>query len=393
MGRKHKICAIATTPVTIETFVIDSMRYFQKKNFEITIATSMTMSSGFHSRYTSEFECVEIKMERGIDLRYSITAIFKLVNLFRSRRFDIVQYSTPNASLYAALAAFFSKVPIRIYCQWGIRYVGFSGGKRYLYKLIEKLTCKLSTHIRPVSYKNMQFGTDEHLFGKSKARVIGAGGAIGVDLAMFDFNKKDEWKEKILTSNCALKGKIIIAFIGRIVKDKGVNELIISFKQILRMRHDCVLLLIGSIEEKLDPIRKDLLKWAKNSENVIFTGHVNNVNEYLGVVDILAHPSYREGFSMVIQQAHAMGIPVVTTDIPGPSEVIKDRETGILVPLRDSKALTNALMDLIDDPNKRIRMGMSGLDRARRLFDRQKMVELIYNDRVSILSGENDGAY
>ena len=193
--KKTKICAITTVSVTMSAFVVKMMEHLKENSYDVTLLC--TMDQDFIDKHQEQFPCVSIIMGRGFDPIGGLIATWKMYRLFRKEQFDMVQYATPNASFYSSIASWAARIPRRVYCQWGIRYVGSEGFGRNIFRLIEKITCLLSTHIRPASHKNLQFAVDEKLYPMEKAAVVGAGGTIGVDLNQFDINKKAEWRQEI----------------------------------------------------------------------------------------------------------------------------------------------------------------------------------------------------
>ena len=310
---------------------------------------------------------------------------FRYINQFKSvvkgGNYDIVQYATPNAALYASLGAKWAGVKKRLYCQWGIRYVGFSGFQRKLFKAIEKIICNNSTHIRPASWKNLEFAVEEGLYKREKAAAIGDGGTIGIDMKQFDISLKPTNKKLVLEQYPQLKNKIVFCFVGRLNRDKGVFELLEAFQRLCTERNDVALLQIGDMEGELPPH----LEAVRQNKNVVLTGWTNEVPKYISASDILVHPSYREGFSMVIQQAMAMEIPVVTTDIPGPSEVIEPNVSGLLAKARDVETLYNCMKWMLEHPEEREQMGKAGRKRCEEKFNRERMLRLTLEDRENIL--------
>lgn len=378
--KNKKICCISTIDITLEKFVVEAMRQFIDKGYEVTLVCSMNPK--FQEKYEKEFRCVNIPMKRGISIKDLLIMPFHFRKFFKQEKFDMIQYSTPNASLYAAIGGWMSKVPTRLYCQWGIRYVGFSGIMRVIMKALELLTCKLSTDICCASKKNLDFAVKEGLFKQEKASIIGNGGTIGVDLIKYDLEKKEQYKDEVISKFPILKDKIIICSVGRLSKDKGSYELLEAFDYLNRERNDIALLMVGDSE---GDIPKHLLH-ITNNINVIFTGFTNEVNKYMAACDIFVHPSYREGFSMVIQEAMAMQLPVITTDIPGPSEVIEEGVTGILVKPRNTESLFQGLKIMLSDRNKMKEMGIAGRKRCEKLFNRQRMLRLTYEHRTELLN-------
>jgi glycosyltransferase involved in cell wall biosynthesis len=374
------LCIVTTLPVTLEAFVVPAADFLAERGYRITLVCSMTRS--FLERYSERFNCVNIPMARGIDPISGPLSVLKMVRLFRTERFDIVQYATPNASLYTALAAFLVSVPGRLYCQWGIRYVGFHGGQRKIFRLIERVVCALSTHINPASRKNLNFAVSERLYRAEKAAIIGHGGTIGVDLSTYKLDSKGLWRREV-REKLGIGEQVVYGFVGSVRREKGVNELLGAFRSLLERGKNAALIILGS-EAAADPLDPELRRWSMACPEVHFCGLVNDTHRYIAAMDILVHPSYREGFSMVIQEAGALGVPVITTDIPGPSEVIEKNVTGLLVPPRNTNLLAEAMLELANGHALRERMGRAAFERTRSLFRREVMLKetLQHRNRV-----------
>lgn len=364
------------------SFIIPSARYLKEHGWDVMLACNM--SEKFLNTYKMEFRCTNVPIRRGSSFKDLLTMPFYFKKLFKKENFDIVQYATPNASFYSSLGAKWAGVKKRLYCQWGIRYVGFSGFQRVLFKVIEKITCNNSTHIRPASWKNLDFAVEEGLYRRNKAMVIGDGGTIGIDMKQFDINTKPINKQMVLDLYPQLLDKIVYSFVGRLNRDKGMFEFLDAFQRLNAERQDIALLLIGELDGELPPYLADLIK----NPNVVLTGWTDEVPKYLSASDILVHPSYREGFSMVIQQAMAMEIPVVTTDIPGPSEVIEPLVSGILAKPHDEVTLYNSMKWMAEHPEERIDMGKAGRKRCEEKFNRERMLRLTLEDREQILNSQ-----
>ena len=377
-----KLCAIATIDLTLSSFVVEAMRKLKEEGYDVTLIASM--SEAFVRKHGVEFHCINLPMSRGTNPWEIIVSVISFYRIFRKEKFDYIQYATPNASFYASIASFLARCPIRVYCQWGIRYVGFKGMKRTLFKVLERITCGLSTHIRPASQKNLLFAVQEGLYRQQKARVIGAGGTIGVDFEQFDKSQKSHYKQEVLSEYALLEGKFVFGFVGRMDRDKGVTELFAAFLNICSRCPSVALLLVGP-EDKIEGIDVALYRKVKETGNAVFTGFTKDVPKFISAFDVLVHPSYREGFSMVIQQAMAMEVAVVTTDIPGPSEVIEENVSGILVPAKDAVGLERGMERIRQDSIMRESMAREAYVRARRLFNRERMLRLTCIDRKEIL--------
>jgi len=378
---KKKICVITTIETTLESFVIPVMRLFMQRGFDVTLMCMM--SDMFVERYEGEFHLINVKMNRGISLKDMLMKPFEFYKIFKREKFNYVQYATTNAAWYASVAAKMAGVPVRVNCLWGLLYTASTGWKRKVYWFAEKYPCWFSNYFIVASKKNMEIAIADGLCKRERVSVIGDGGTIGVDLKVFDYGKREEYKLRMLERYPVLKGKLVYGYLGRIDVDKGVNELLKAFLAVNNLK--MALVLMGSFDDVRSGLDNDLIEKAKASENVIFTGFTREVALHLSVVDVLVHPTYREGFSMVIQQAMAMGCAIITTDIPGPSEVIVENESGLLVQVKDSEALQKAMRRMYEDKVLREAFVKAGLKRVEERFKRERMLELTYENRCQMM--------
>lgn len=377
---KPKLCIVSTVMSTMNAFILPSAKHLKDNNFDVSIMCDM--NEEFYEINSKEFNCINISMERNISIISSLKATYKMYKVFKEEKYDMVQYCTPNASLYASIASYLAKVPSRVYCQWGIRYVGFTGIKRLIFKYIEKLICTLSTNIRPASPKNKEFAINEKLSKANKYKVLGKGGTIGVDLSKYNDDTKQKYRDEY-RKKLGIEDKVVFGYIGSIRKDKGSNELLKAFKELNDRCDDVALILLGELFDK-DKVDKSLLEWSKTCKNIVYCGHVKEVYKYMTAIDIVVHPSYREGFSMIAQEASAMKLPIITTNIPGASEAVINSVTGILVEKANYIKLYDAMNYLKNNPNKCKSLGENGRVIVESYFERNKMLEKIYRDRLNI---------
>lgn len=384
-----KICFVTTISGTLKSFVIPTAKMLHEK-LGVDITFICDYDDSFNCILPDYIKYIPISMKRGIDIK-GIYSIWRLYRIFKENKFDIVQYSTPNAAMYASMAARMAGVPIRLYGQWGIRYVGFKGIRRKLFKVIEKFTCLNSTHVRSVSQLNRQFGINEGLYGKSKVKVVGNGGTIGVDLSLYDINNKNNWRREIRGLYGIADNDFVFCFCGRISSDKGSCELLQAFRNLLQTNQNIHLMLIGG-EEMNHGIGLDLLEWTHNCKNVHLCGRIDGkeITHYYSAVDTLVHPSYREGFGMVIQEAGAMGVPVITTRIPGAGEVMVDEESCLLVKPRDVEQLEAAMHRLVQQPDLTHTLGRNAYERTKKLYDRETMLKFQCDDYTNLLQSSKD---
>lgn len=377
-----KICYVTTISLTLKSFVVQTAEYL-KNNTDWEITMICDDDEEFAKSLPEGIRYIPVSMKRGMSFD-GISVIRKLVKIFKEEKFDLVQYSTPNASLYVSIAAKIAKVPVRLYCQWGLVYVGFGGIKRKIFKQIEKLVCKNSTEVEPDSFGNLHFSHEEGLYPKHKGRVIWNGSASGVNLDKFDILRKAEWNTDIRNKYNIPNDGFVFGFVGRITGDKGINELFSAFKDIYDKNRNTYLLLVGNTE-KADSVNDELYNWALECPNVIFAGFTNVVEQYLSSMNVYVLPSYREGFGSSVVEAEAMGVPVIATDIPGPRDAMVNGETGLSVPVKTVKPLIKEMNRLYNDRDLCEQLGKSGAEYAKTKFDQIELCSYIKKDRENLL--------
>lgn len=379
MKKKYKICALTTISKTMDWFIVDSMRNLAKNGYEVTLISNM--EKGFIDRNKDYATCINLSMSRGTNIKDIFKCTFFLKKYFKKEQFDIIYYTSPNVSLYASIAGILAGVKVRFYSQCGLRYVAFTGLKRKIFWLVEKITCTLSTTIRAQSPLNMQYAIDEKLCKKEKISVVGIGGTTGVDLAQCDNFDHVKMKQDLRKKYHLPQNAFIYGYVGRINADKGVNELIEAFVVLQKKYKNIYLVLIGMIDD-VNPIKQYNLETAENNDHIIMTGNIpsNKVYHYMSMLDVLTHPTYREGFGKVIQEAMGVGIPVITTNVPGPSEVVENNISGILVNVKDSKDLSEKMERLYKDSDLKEMLSIRGRKRAEIYFDRPIMLNNILID-------------
>lgn len=372
-----KICFITTVSLTLKTFVVDTARFLHEHgDYDITFICDN--DEAFVKSLPEYIKFIPVAMSRGVNLS-GFASLKEFIKIFKEQKFDIVQYSTPNASLYASIAAKIAKVPVRLYCQWGIRYVGFEGTSRKIFKAIEKFVCMNSTAIRAVSPMNKAFAVAEGLYREDKAKVLGKGGTIGVDLTEYPLDQKTTWREEI-RRKYGIEANFVFGFSGRLSRDKGGNELLTTFRNLAETRHDIALLIVGPDEAGKD-VDTELLSWAKQSKQVVFTGMIPKVEmpKYYAAMDALVHPTYREGFGMVLQEAAAMELAVLTTKIPGASEVLVDGASCLLCKPRDAEDLQKH-MEKLCDPKLANELAYNARKYAEANYERSIMLRQQFED-------------
>ena len=364
-----KICFLTTVSLTLKAFVMDFAKYLHETG-EFEVYCICDNDEDFAKSLPEYVHYIPVPMKRGINLS-SFKAIGKLRKIFKEYQFDIVQYSTPNAAYYGSIAAKQAKVPVRLYCQWGLAYVAFSGLKRALFKNIEKSVCRRSTWILPDSHGNLEFCQKEKLYTDKKSSVVWNGSASGVNLTKFDIFHKEEWRKEIRARYNMPEDAFVYIFIGRITRDKGINELFAASRSILAEKPNAYVFMVGSNEVQTG-VDEEGYTWSKTEERVVYTGHTDEVEKFISASDVYILPSYREGFGSAIVEAEAMGVPVIVTDIPGPINAMLDGKTGLVVKKADATSLEQAMRRMIEDSPMREQMSKDAYSFAVGKFEQKQ---------------------
>ncbi len=277
---------------------------------------------------------IDVPMKREISLISDVVSLFRLIWLFYKERPHIVHANTPKASLLSMMAAWITRVPNRVYTVTGLRFETATGKFRRLLVWMEKLTCRCATKVIPEG-EGVKKTLMVNRITRKPLKVVLNGNINGIDI---DYFKREAVSaddiEKLRASDC-----YTFVFVGRLVKDKGIRELVHAFVRVYDRYKHVRLLLVGGLEQELDPLDEETLFLLQSHEAICAVGFQGDVRPYLAAADVLVFPSYREGFPNVVLQAGAMGLPSVVTDINGCNEIIREGENGKIIPPRDENAL------------------------------------------------------
>jgi len=339
-----KLIRITTVPGSLKTLLKGQLRFMKQQGFEV-VAVSSDGPCYEDMLQEQDVRGIKINMTRKITPLKDLKALFLLVVLFVREKPDIVHTHTPKAGLLGMLAAFITRVPVRMHTVAGLPLLVANGKKRKILEWVEKLTYACATNIYPNSFAMCQLIKEHKWASKAKLKVIGRGSSNGIDTAFFSTNALFEKiaKQKEVFTFC---------FVGRMVKDKGVNELVRAFVKLQQTQSSIRLLLVGEFEEDLNPLEQNTMKLLKNHKAIWYVGHQKDVRPYFAIADALVFPSHREGFPNVVMQAGAMDLPSIVTDINGCNEIIVDGKNGEIIPSKDEEALFLKMKEWVEHPEK-----------------------------------------
>lgn len=302
-------------------------------------------------------DTIGIPISRKIDFIKDLLSLWRLVRLFRKERPVIVHSLTPKAGLLSMVAAKLTGVPHRIHSFTGLIFPSRKGFMYYLLKNMDRITCFCATKVLPEG-NGVKKDLIEHGVTGKQLNIIGYGNINGINIREFSkAHYKKNQLSQIRKKYQIQKQDFVFIFVGRLVEEKGINELISAFVAIPNKDNRLKLMLVGPREELLYPLNEKTLKVISSNTNIIETGWQDDVRPFLALADVFVFPSHREGFPNVVIQAGAMELPSIVSDINGCNEIIVEGENGIIVPFKDANTLSQTMRDLIENRVKRQRMG------------------------------------
>lgn len=293
-----------------------------------------------------------VDMTRVISPFHDLISLFKLIRVIKEFGPQIVHTHTPKAGLLGMMAAWWCRVPVRLHTVAGLPVMEKKGVVRSLLILTEKITYACATNVYPNS-QGLRHFIEQSIRTKTPIKIIGKGSSNGINTRYFRPTAElSVQAENLRRKYHVRETEIIFSFIGRIVGDKGINELIQAFET-LSKQIPCKLLLAGPFEDELDPISAESRSIIANNKNIVELGYVDDVRPVLLTSDVFVFPSYREGFPNVVMQACCMGCPSIVSDINGCNEIIQHGSTGLIVKPKSVDELLKAMLKLAREPQLR----------------------------------------
>ena len=342
---KTKIIRTSTVAMSLNLLLKGQLK-FLSKHYDV-VAVSGYDNDLEEVKSREEVTIKDIKMERAISPFKDLISLYKLYRYFKKEKPTIVHSITPKAGLLTMMAAKYAGVPIRLHTFTGLIFPSKKGFFQKLLIVMDKVLCWHATHIFPEG-NGVKQDLEKYIITSKPLKIIANGNVNGIDVDYFNFeNVTIEEKQKLKNELNILPEDFVFIFVGRLVGDKGINELIEAFFKL--PTPNTKLLLVGPLESELDPLQPETLKVIKTHPNIISVGFQSDVRPYFAVSDCLVFPSYREGFPNVVMQAGAMGLPSIVTDINGCNEIIVEGENGTIIPVKNVATLVDAMQKMIYD--------------------------------------------
>lgn len=383
-----KLIRITTAPLSLKSLLSNQMRYMKGNGFEVIMVSSdgkewpdIIRNEGCEHRI--------VPMKRHIAPFRDIQSLWRLYRLFKKERPDIVHSHTPKAGLLAMLAAKFAGVKIRIHTIAGLRFMTATGMSRRILVFMEKLTGKAACYVWPNSHSLLNYIRENKLVSEKKLQVIGHGSSNGVDLNRYSISalkpeKLDEVKKLVNFK----EDLIYILNMGRIVKDKGINEVLQSFKFVHTGNQKLRLIVLGTFEDDLDPISDEAREILTTHPAVIHIDWSDQAEYFMHLSRLMIHASYREGFPSTLLQAGAMQCPVICSAIEGNVDVVTDNETGLLFQPRNMNDLLEKLNYALSHKEEMQNNAINLRKQVEKNFDQQYLHACLKEKYLEILNAK-----
>jgi len=384
-----KLIRVTTVPLSLDK-LLDGQLSYMSNYFNVTAISS-------DSDYLKQCALKEntgyyhLEMSRRITPIKDLISFIKLTKYLLRTKPLIVHSHTPKAGIISMMASKIANVPLRLHTVGGLPLMEASGIKQKILIFVEKLTYKCATNVYSNSAGMYDFILENNFINKDKIKMLANGSTNGIDTSYFsNSNITEATKEELKDSLRITKNDFVFVFVGRLVGDKGINELVLAFKKLLVYNTNIKLLLVGHQEDQLDPLSEATLNEINSNRKILSVGYQNDIRPYLSISNCLVLPSYREGFPNVVMQAGAMDLPSIVTNINGCNEIIIDNINGLLVKSKNCYELEKAMFKIFNNPllYDKLKSSSRGLITSR--FEQKKVWKTILDEYREL---ENDLIY
>lgn len=346
---KKKLIRITTVPLSLDKLLEGQLHFMNEFYDVVAVSSEKEYLEKIGKKENVTTFCVE--MTRKITPIQDVISVIKMYRFLKKTKPFIVHTHTPKAGIVGMLAAKYAGVPNRLHTVAGLPLLEATGIKRKILDFVEKLTYSCATKVYPNSKALLKIIEQNQYCNPNKLKVIANGSSNGIDTSHFNpthFSK--EQNANLKQKMGILESDFVFIFVGRIVADKGINELISAFSKLHAENSDVKLILVGPFEEDLNPLKIETMLKIKSNPAVLSIGYQNDVRSYLTISNALVFPSYREGFPNVVMQAGAMNLPCIVSDINGCNEIIIEGQNGTLIPAKNEEQLLDAMRYYAERP-------------------------------------------
>ncbi len=378
-----RLCYVVTNSWAT-SYLAGQLAYLRSQGFEVTLITSPGKELDAFQRKEG-VESVRVPIERSIRPWRDFCSLVRLFRAFRSLRPQIVNAGTPKAGLLGMLAAWAARVPVRIYVVHGLRLETTRGLKRRILAMTERIASACAHRVICVSQSLADQYIQLGLADRRKVIVLGAGSANGVDAAELAPTPRRIIQAHQIREQFGISPEEpVIGYVGRLARDKGIADLVQAFAAVSSRIPTAWLLLVGDFD-KADALDEATTASIRSHPRIVKTGFIDGVAPYYHAMNVVALPSFREGFPTVILEAQAAGLPTVGYQATGVVDAILDGVTGRLVPIGAVEQLAAALLEYLHDPKLAAAHGASGQGRAKSEFSNQRIWNALLEEYHKLL--------
>ena len=377
MQKKKKIIRATTVPTSLETFCKDMLRELNQRYEIVAVSSPLPELEVVATR--EGVRTIAVKMERRISLKRDIVSLWQMYKVMRRERPWMVHSMTPKAGLMCMVAAWLARVPRRVHTFTGLVWPTATGLNRMILKTTDRILCACATHIIPEG-NGVKNDLINGKITRKPMKVLANGNVRGIELD--HYRRTAEVEEE--AAKIRKEGVLTFVFIGRLVRDKGIHELVEAFVRLNKENPHTRLVLVGRTEAELDPLNEETQHIIDTHDAIEAVGSQKDVRPWLAASDVLAFPSYREGFPNVVIEAGAMGLPSIVTNINGCNEIIIPGENGVIIPPRDADALYEAMKGLCENDEKRVYLTKNARESVASRFDCQIVHRALYDFYASL---------
>lgn len=373
-----KLFRITTVPRSLDK-LLEGQLSFMSDYYEVTAISS----DAEYLKKIGEKEKVavfEVDMSRKITPFADLRAIAKLYFYLKKTKPFIVHTHTPKAGMVGMMAAKLAGVPHRLHTVAGLPLLEAKGKKRQLLDFVEKITYAAATKVFPNSFGLRDIIKSNQYCPSEKLKVLANGSSNGINTQYFNPEIFQSTASTLKDTLGIHPNDFVFIFVGRLVKDKGINELVDAFDRLIATHPNTKLVLVGKYEQDLDPLEEKTLGMIASNKNIISTGYQSDVRPYFAISDALVFPSYREGFPNVVMQAGAMNLPCIVTNINGCNEIVRENDNGLIIPVHDALAIFNAMKKMMDDKEPFEKMRQNARPRIVSQYEQQVVWKAILDE-------------
>ena len=372
MPQKRKIIRATTIPLSLDIFCKDMLKELSSQYDILAVSSPGEELDRVAAR--EGVAIAKVAMQRHIAPFHDFISLLKLIRLFHREKPWIVHSMTPKAGLLCMIAAKLCRVPHRIHTFTGLIWPTASGLKRKILIATDKLLCSCATIIIPEGYGVKQDLLSARITSKP-LNVLANGNVRGIDLNHYRRSDEVVQQAKILRKD----NTITYIFIGRLVADKGITELVNAFVKLNQLHDNTRLLLVGPKEQTISPLPSHILQTIESHKSIEAVGMQHDIRPWLAAADVFVFPSYREGFPNVVIEAGAMALPSIVTDINGSNEIIIEGKNGLIIPSHDSDSLFNSMLRLYSDASLRQSLSRNARNLIADRFDCHLVRKALYD--------------